>query len=109
METYLTPSNITFALGLLAIIFTVYNYFKNPQIKSDKTDALMDQRLKWNTESSDKRFAEIQKNFEDLLLQSNNHIHTVEIKVDTVTMNMNIMSNEITKLSTIIEERIPRK
>jgi len=109
METYLTPSNITFALGLLAIIFTVYNYFKNPQIKSDKTDALMDQRLKWNTESSDKRFDAMQKNFEDLLLQSNNHIHTVEIKVDTMSTNMDIMSNEITKLSTIIEERIPRK
>jgi len=93
METLLTPPN----------------YFKNPQIKSDKTDALMEQRLKWNTESSDKRFVDMQKNFESLLLQSNNHIHTVDVKVEALSSSVNMMGNQITKLATIIEERIPKK
>ena len=37
-----------------------------------------------------------------------NHIHTVDIKVDKVVENVTRMSNEIVKLATIIEERIPK-
>jgi hypothetical protein len=98
-----------FGLGILGILFSVFNYFKNPQIDQDKRDALLAQQVNWQNESTDRRFKEMQESFNALLLQSNNHIHTVDTKVDKVNEGMTSMSNEITKLATIIQERIPKK
>jgi len=108
METYLTPSNITFVIGLMAIAFTIWGKVTSPQFKSEKTDALMAQQIKFFIDGTERRFAEIQNSFNGLLLQSNNHIHTVDTKVEVLTASIGAMGNEITKLSTIIEERIPR-
>ncbi len=109
MTDLLTPQNITFTLGVLAIIFSVFRYFKDPQVADDKKSALLAQQVQWAQEASERRFKDIQDNFNALLLQSNNHIHTVDIKVDSLATTMAAMSNEVTKLSTIIEERIPKK
>lgn len=109
METILTTSNITFVLGILAIIFTIYNYFRSPQIDNDKKDALLAQQIQWMVEGTDRRFKEMQDAFNGLLLQSNNHIHTVDTKVDTLNITVGDMSNQITRLATIIDERIPKK
>lgn len=105
----LTPSNTMFILGLLGILFSVYHYFKNPQIAGDKKDALLAQQVQWMVEASDRKFKEMQDSFQALLLQSNNHIHTVDTKVENVSLVISEMGKEITKLTTIIEERIPRK
>lgn len=109
MYPILTQSNIVFVAGALGCIFTVYNYFRNPQIQSDKKDALLDQRTKWESESNNQRFNDMQTSFQSLLLQSNNHIHTVDVKVEALNATIATMGNEITRLATIIEERIPKK
>lgn len=109
MENLLTPSNITFVLGIAAIVFAIYHYFKNPQIDTEKRDALMDQQLRLYMESSDRRFAELQASFKDLVLQSNNHVHTVDTKVEALHGIVIGMGQEIAKLGTIIEERVPKK
>lgn len=109
MSDLLTPQNIMFALGIIGMMFSIYIYFRAPQIDGDKRDALLDQSVKYQNESVDRRFTEIQNNFKELLLQSNNHIHTVDTKVEVLTTEMGKMSNEITKLATIIDERIPKK
>ena len=113
MDPYLTPQNITFILGILAIIFSVYNYFRNPQIKSDKTDALLAQRVQWDKEMSEKRLSDLGLRLDASTTLAQNHIHTVDVKVDNLTNVVNSMNtqltNEITKLSTIINERIPNR
>lgn len=109
METILTPSNIVFVLGILSILFSVFLYFKNPQIESDKTDALMKQQLQFFTDTTEKRFQTMQESFNALLLQSNNHIHTVDTKVDRVHISMEELGRQVVRLGTIIEERIPKK
>ena len=109
METLLIPSNIMFALGIFGVVFSIYRYFKDPQVSNEKKDALLRQEVQWTKEGNDIRFAELQNSFKDLLLQSNNHIHTVDVKVDKVVETTARLSNEVTKLATIIEERIPRK
>lgn len=106
---WLTPSNITFALGLIGMLFAVYGYFRNPQVESDKKDALLAQQVQWSKDSVDSRFKDMQESFQALLLQSNNHIHTVDTKVENLATAVNAMSNEITRLGTIIEERIPKR
>ena len=109
MESVLTPSNVMFVIGLLGTLFGVYHYFRNPQIAGDKKDALLAQQVQWQIEASERRFKEIQESFQSLLLQSNNHIHTVDTKVENVSIVISEMGKEITKLTTIIEERIPKK
>lgn len=114
MENFLSsPSNITFIIGILAIIFSVYNYFRNPQIKSEKTDALLSQRMQWEKEASDKQFGAMGLRIDTAMTTAQNHIHTVDVKVDGLMKDVSEMNvaitKELTRLSTIIEERIPKK
>lgn len=108
MDAIFSPSNILFVLGIIGTIFGVYKHFKDPQIKSEKVDALMGLQMKHTSESSELRFKSMQESFNALLLQSNNHIHTVDTKVENLNATVAQMSNQITRLGTIIEERIPR-
>lgn len=120
METVLTPSNITFVLGLLAILFSVFLYFRTPQEALDKREALnqketdgkaslLAQQMQWEKEATEKRFQELGLRITEAMTLAQNHIHTVDTKVDGLSKGMGSMSNEITRLATIIEERIPKK
>lgn len=109
MTEYLTPANITFGIGIIGIIFTIFQYFNKPQIQADKRDALFEQKLKSLIDANEMRFNTMQKNFEGLLLQSNNHIHTVDTKVEGLSSSINGMGKDIVRLATIIDERIPKK
>ena len=105
----LTIPNITFVLGTLAIIFSVYNYFKNPQVEEDKKASLLAQQVEWEKEATEKRFTELGSRLDGSMTLAQNHIHTVDVKVDSVISSVNTMSNEIVELATIINERIPKK
>lgn len=100
-------------ITFLGVVFIVYNYFRNPQIKADKIDALLEQKIKLTNESNERRFTEINSSVKNAFELAFNHSNSVEVKVDSLTNsvnNMNLqMSNEITKLSTIIQERLPQK
>ncbi len=109
MESLLTTGNITFVLGIVGILFTVYNYFREPQVKSDKTDALLAQQLQWSEQGTDRRFKDMQDRFDLLVAANQNHLHTVDTKVDALRNDFGKMEQSITRLSTIIEERIPKK
>jgi RNAse (barnase) inhibitor barstar len=143
----ITLSNITFYLGIIAIIFSVYHYFKNPQIGLEKRQALdqledsknklltdkdltakadvlsqkeveskanlLAQQVQWEKEANEKKFCELSRQLADNLALTQNHVHTLDTKIDVltnsvVTMNLSL-TNEITRLSTIIEERLPDK
>ena len=105
----LTTSNIMFAIGILGLIFTVFNYFRNPQIKSERLDALLDQRVKFSNETTDRRFAEVQKDIKVAFELAQNHSNEALAGVKELTVVVNEMGKSIVKLSTIIEERIPKK
>ena len=124
MNEILTPSNIVFALGIIGTIFTVFNYFKNPQNELDKRTAvereevegkasLLEQQLKWEKEANEKRFADMTKRLDDAFALAQNHIHTVDEKLTGYISTSNAwhleVSNKLTELGTIISERIPKK
>lgn len=125
-------SLITFALGIIGMIFGVYRYFRDPQIDIDKKQALNDERdkskatildqtkvenktellaqqFKIESESNNRRFVELGERIDKSMTLAQNHIHTVDTKVDGLTKSVNEMSNEITRLATIISERMPKK
>lgn len=120
MNTFITVPNLTFALGLLGVIFAVYKYFRGPQEDLEKKQAvdqmaidskadILSEQVKWGKELNEKRFTEFGVRLDTALTLAQNHIHTVDTKVDNLLVTIGKMSNEITRLSTIIEERIPKK
>jgi len=108
MSELITPSNITFVLGLIAIIFSIFNYFRTPQIEQDKEGSLLAQSVDIEKAATAERFKELGTRLDTSLSLAQNHIHTVDTKVDGVIGSLNAMNVQITKLATIIEERIPR-
>jgi len=88
----LTPSNIMFALGIIGMFFTIWSKVKDPQNALDKKTALdkeeidgnatlLSEKLKWEREANEKRFADIGKRLDDAFALAQNHIHTVDEKL----------------------------
>lgn len=103
--TALTSENTTFLLALVSLVavaFSIYNYLRNPQINSDKADALMAQALK----SLQDNFTQFSKDFANL---KDNHLHMMDMKIDATNQAVTNLAITVTRLSTIIDERIPKK
>jgi hypothetical protein len=107
-------------LGIGGMVFTVYNSFKKPQIQLEKEQALTEveidnnanllrKQFDWDRDANEKKFCELGKKIEDAFLLASNHTHTVDTKVDKLIESVAQMGLGMTKLSTIIEERIPKK
>lgn len=119
----LDATNISYILSvvaLISIVFTVYNHFQNPQAALDKKQAvdkedvegkaaLLAQQLQWEKESNAAKFAELSARISESMTLAQNHIHTIDTKVDRLIENVGTMSNGVTELRTIINERIPKK
>lgn len=118
---------IQITIGILVIlgyVFFIYNYFRNPQENLDKKqaldkeesagrDKLFERRMDWEKEANDKKFTEFGARLTDSMSLAQNHIHTVDVKVDNLIGSVNTMNlqltNEITRLRTTIEERLPKR
>jgi len=132
LEEVLTVPNILFAITLLGVIFSIYKSYRKPQEKIEKEQAINEERdknkatilaqkevegkanilaqqVQWEKESNEKKFTEFGIRLDNSLAMAQNHIHTIDVKVDGLTEQINVMSNKITELSTIINERIPKK
>jgi len=93
----ITQTTVTFLLGLIALIsilFAVYHFFRNPQIKTDQTTL----KLRDDIESLKKQIHEIKET----------HLRAVEGDVKLLTTAVNELSKTVIRLTTIIDERIPR-
>lgn len=106
---FFTPSNITFILGIIGIIITVWRSVKEPQFKSEKVDALLEQKVKFSNLTTEQRFSEINKKFESLQVSNNNHLHTVETKVDALNCTVVELGKDVVRVQTLLEERLPKK
>lgn len=119
-------------VGLVGTVFTLYkNYWEKPQETLGQEQNRLDKKqavgqtetiakaealalvLKADKESNERRFAEIGASIEKSFTLALNHSHTVEEAVKALTKvvtDSNLATtNTITRLSTIIEERIPKK
>ena len=81
--------------SFIGIIFTVYFYFRNPQISTDKI--LL--QLQDNYANMQRQVTEIKET----------HLKAAENEIKTLTTAVNDLSRTVIKLSTIIDERIPKK
>lgn len=123
METLITIPNTVFAVGTIGTIFGIYRMFRDPQVALDKQQDLdkqdADSQMKLlsfqvtsDRDATDRRFSEVMERMDTALTLAQNHTHTVDVKVDSLTGVVNAMNlqltTELTKLGTIIEERFPK-
>jgi hypothetical protein len=132
METMDIVSLIGSAISFIGVIFVVYLSFRNPQIANEKEHIEIEQEVKdkatllsqkevenkasvlekqfqWYMDATERKFADFGKRLEDAFLMASNHTHTVDTKVDKLIESTNSLGLTVERLSTIIEERIPRK
>lgn len=94
LSTLLTPGNITFGLGILGVIFTVYKSFTNPQIETDKEAATLKNDIT-NLKAEIKEIKET-------------HLRALETEIKALNHSVGELSGTVIKLATIIDERIPK-
>jgi hypothetical protein len=94
----LTAESISYILGicgLVSILFTVYNSFRNPQIKNGEDNI----RLREELDALKKEVTEIKTS----------HLVTVEKNIADLSKNIHDLALNVTRLSTIIDERMPKQ
>ncbi len=97
VDIAVTPTNIMFVLGLLGTLFTVYNYFRNPQIKSEKDDLVLGQSI-----------IELTKKITSLDTAFQSHITADQTAFGMLNQHVVEVDKSVVRLTTIIDERIPK-
>lgn len=80
--------------AFLSALFGVYSYFRNPQIITDKIIIKLQED-----------FSNVQKQVTEI---KETHLKAAENEIKTLTTAVNDLSKTVIKLSTIIDERIPK-
>ena len=95
--TSITASDLNLILAFCAfvsVLFGVYSYFRNPQIKTDGVII----KLQEDFNTMQKQVVELRET----------HLRAVENDLKLLTTAVNDLSKTVVKLSTIIDERIPK-
>lgn len=124
MEITEIISTTTSIITLLGILFAVFFYFKNPQEKLEKKQAINEEKDKNKAERIDftvlksnfdlicsannEKFNKLEIQIKEAFAIANNHTNETDSKVTGLVADVGSLRNEITKLATIIEERIPK-
>lgn len=93
-----TLSIIIQVATLGGVIFAIYKFFRDPDIKADKSITILDRELK-----------EQKRTASEALKVTQNCIKTFEAKQEILIQKVEEFGNRITRLETIIDERIPKK
>ena len=86
-----------FTLG--GVVFAIYKYFRDPDIKADKSIDLIKKECLLKHSYIDK---DISKIFNDLNLIKENHIKHIEDR-------LNGIEKKVSNIFTILDERLPKK
>lgn len=91
MNSLLDLQNIVLILGIMGVLFGVHRYFRDPDVQAEKSDAILSYRL-----------TTVEK-------QMSNDIPHINAKIDLLRENVSLLRDEVIKIRTVIEERMPRK
>lgn len=92
---YFTPSNLTIGFLIISNLFSVFLYFKNPQVSIEKKMIVLDGK-----------YTDLARELSEIR-QTN--IVAINKNVTDLTSTVNKLELTVAKLSTIIDERIPKK
>jgi len=105
MQGVVTFELVTFFLAVGGGAFTIYSHLTRPQRILDRALSGVTEQIKL----VDQRFDNHEALTSQIKKLEDNHIHTIESKLETNTEAVNQLRVELGKLSTIIDERIPKK
>ena len=110
MESYFTPVNIMFGIGILSVLFNILQYIRKPQEKGEQNDAIFSVEFKNLEKTFSERFTQTDR---DLANLRDNHIHTLEGKLDKHIDDQQkselTMAKTVGRIETLLDERLPRK
>ena len=125
MDTGDIINTILFAITIIGLLFSVWFKVKDPQEKLDKKQAINEERDKNKTERIDfgilktqfdmmckinsDTFAKLELQIKEAFIVANNHTNETDSKVTGLVLEVGNLRNDVTRLATIIEERIPKK
>lgn len=92
---YLNPSNIVLLILIVSNLFTIFLYFRNPQENLEKKYVALEVKHK-----------DLEKQIEEI---KTTNIIAINKNVADLTGTVNKLEIAVAKLSTIIDERIPKK
>lgn len=121
-----------FAIGIITLLFSVWNKIKLPQEDLETKQALsekemdskatvlaqkemeskaliLEKQFQWYMDTNEKKFIYLGKLLDEAFTLATNHTHTVDVKVDKLIETSNLVAINIAKLETTINERIPKK
>lgn len=90
----ISSQTIMLYITIGSVVFAIFSYFRNPQIKTDQRNIRFDDRLT----SVEKSVVEIREK----------HLISVEGDLKTLNATLQSLSETVVRLSTIIDERIPK-
>lgn len=121
----MTINEILNIITLGGVAFTIFLYFKNPQTNLEKRQLVNEEKDKNKAERIDfgilktqfdmmckintETFVKLETQIKDAFLIANNHTNETDANVKNLVSDVGELRNDITKLGTIIEERLPRK
>lgn len=132
MDIFDIMSLTSSGIMIIGVIFAVYFTFRKPQDSLEKKQIIageelkdkatllqqkeaenkanvLAEQIKSRNEENERRFSDMGVRLDTAMTTAQNHIHTVDVKVDKLIDTVGAMSNEIVRLGTIINERIPKR
>lgn len=99
MDHILTTQSVSYFVGAVGILFGVYRYFKEPQVRTERKDAVQEVHLQMLKERVDMIYT--------------NHLPHIQARLDDIHEDLakyeKTTGEQLVKLATIIDERIPKK
>lgn len=87
------------AIALMGVIFTIYRYFREPDVKANKDIELLKQGCSFKHGAIDDQISSINKSISFI---KDNHLTHIEASLQK-------HDEQLVKIFTILEERLPRK
>ncbi|GEM_PF-1771800 len=91
-------NEISLVIAVVGATVAVVNYFQGPSIDNQRNIELIQQEI-----TSQKELSDQINNLRD------NHIHTLEVKIDDANAKADQLENQIIEVKTILNERLPNK
>ena len=98
----ITWEHLGYAVGIGGMLFAAYKHFKGPAEKTINRLAILEQK-----------FIGEQKIIEQLSNLRDNHLHTIESKLDSHITRYEVdqknTGEQLVRITTILDERLPKK
>lgn len=108
----ITGNTVQLIISIVTVAIVILMFFRKPQKKQGDEIKEAEKRIAVHTERTDQKFIGVNKELvglRDIILDfKRNDLHSMEVRQDQFAEHLIKNTNELVKLSTVIDERIPK-